>query len=357
MNGHLEFMLPDGAWDNSFGTRQNKWTYWGSRTTDGCQPAFALMAARNPAFGTAAALSTELLERCTVNGLLAGGLHYESHGVKPCIHHTFSHAKNLAFVLDNTEATKSVNKEIPVPRCVNDGVKYFPELDVWLGARGPWKSTVSTYDQIWKKPYSVPGTGGALNVLWHDKVGPLFTASMAEYLMVEPNNQQPQPGIDFCITPRVERFEDNVWYTNIHDLKAKVDVSDSNGVIDFKINAALTNRDKEVTANHAAFQLNYVLETYKITIRAKREHTKENRDTLVLPIISKTGEKVLQISEKVLKIYKKEGVVKVTSNVVVKIKGMEKERIFNQVPGMEVLPLLLVFPKDVTEVNCIISVS
>lgn len=23
----LDFMLPDGAWDNSFGTRNNKWTY------------------------------------------------------------------------------------------------------------------------------------------------------------------------------------------------------------------------------------------------------------------------------------------------------------------------------------------
>ena len=26
----------DGGWDNSFGTRNNKWTYWGNRTSDGC---------------------------------------------------------------------------------------------------------------------------------------------------------------------------------------------------------------------------------------------------------------------------------------------------------------------------------
>ena len=26
----LAFMLPDGAWDNSFGSRNNKWTYYGS---------------------------------------------------------------------------------------------------------------------------------------------------------------------------------------------------------------------------------------------------------------------------------------------------------------------------------------
>lgn len=35
MNTHLEFMLPDGAWDNSWGTRSFKWTYWGGRTSDG----------------------------------------------------------------------------------------------------------------------------------------------------------------------------------------------------------------------------------------------------------------------------------------------------------------------------------
>ena len=30
MATHLEFMLPDGAWDNSWGTRSFKWTYWGA---------------------------------------------------------------------------------------------------------------------------------------------------------------------------------------------------------------------------------------------------------------------------------------------------------------------------------------
>jgi len=352
MNGHLEFMLPDGAWDNSFGTRQNKWTYWGSRTTDGCQPAFALMADRNPAFGTAAIRSTELLERCTVDGLLAGGLHYESHGVKPCIHHTFSHAKNLAFVLDNLEATKSVNNETPVPRSTNDGVKYFPELDVWLGAREPWKSTVSSYDQIWKRKYSVPGTGGALSVLWHEKVGPLFTASMAEYIMVEANNQQPQPGIDFCLTPRVERFVEDVWYTNIHDLKAKVDFNDENGIIDFSIAAALTNREKETLKSGGNFKLNYQFDTDKTIIKAERESIEANGDTLVLPVISPTGEKVVQVSEHKIEIHKPEGILIIEANAPLTIKNSEKERIFNQVPGMEVVPIIIEFPKGVKNINC-----
>lgn len=356
MNKHLEFMLPDGAWDNSWGTRQNKWTYWGSRTTDGCQPAFALMATRNPVFGTAAILSNELLEQCTVNGLLAGGLHYQTHGVKPCIHHTFSHAKNLAFVLDNSEHTKQINKEIPIPRSTNDGVKHFPELDVWLGARGPWKSTISSYDQVWKKPYSVAGTGGALNVLWHEKVGPLFTASMAEYLMVEQNNQQPQPGEDFCLTPRIERFVDEVWYTNIHDLKAKVQYKDENGIIDFSVEVVLTNREKEKLNLTGDFKMNYLFDKGKTIIKVERESLEANGDTLVLPVISPTGEKVVYTIENKIEIHKPKGIVVIEANVPLVIKDSEKERIFNQVPGMEVIPLMVVFPKGTKLIVCSIEV-
>lgn len=356
MNGHLEFMLPDGAWDNSFGTRQNKWTYWGSRTTDGCQPAFSLMANRNPAFGTAAVLSTELLERCTVNGLLAGGLHYKSHGVKPCMHHTFAHAKNLAFVLDNMDKLQNVNKETALPRSTRDGVKHFPELDVWLGARGPWRSTVSSYDQVWKKPNSVAATGGSLAVLWHEKVGPLFTASMVEYIEVEPANQQPQPGEDFCLTPRVERYLNNVQYTNVQDLKAKVAVTDTNGIIDFTIDTVLTNSDKEVVKSGGGFTLNYLFDRDKTTIKALRTDTSENGDTLVLPLISPTGEKVVVSDENKIEIHKPEGIVVVRSNTPIKTKEIKEGRIFNQVPGMEVVPIIISFPKGIKEVVCSITV-
>jgi hypothetical protein len=65
---HLEFMLPDGAWDNSWGTRSYKWTYWGSRTSDGSSPAYSLLAGRHPGFGAAALRNTRLLRACTHDG-------------------------------------------------------------------------------------------------------------------------------------------------------------------------------------------------------------------------------------------------------------------------------------------------
>ncbi|MBS1601840.1 MAG: hypothetical protein JST42_04175, partial [Bacteroidetes bacterium] len=99
---HMEFMLPDGGWDNSWGTRNYKWTWWGSRTSDGCQPAFALLAGRDPRFYRVALKNTELLQRCTIDGLLYGGPHYASHHIPPSVHHTFCHIKALTTILDHS---------------------------------------------------------------------------------------------------------------------------------------------------------------------------------------------------------------------------------------------------------------
>ena len=41
---HAEFLLPDGGLDDSFGSRSAKWTYYGSRTSDGILPMLSAMA-------------------------------------------------------------------------------------------------------------------------------------------------------------------------------------------------------------------------------------------------------------------------------------------------------------------------
>ncbi|MFC1764936.1 hypothetical protein ACFL6U_23055 [Planctomycetota bacterium] len=129
LKSHLEFMLPDGAWDNSWGTRNFKWTYWGSRTSDGCQPAYELMSDRDPTFTKAAYLNTRLLEACTHGGLLYGGTHYLSHGVKPCLHHTFCHAKALATLLNAGVKGGRITTNTKLPREKQYGIRAFPECE------------------------------------------------------------------------------------------------------------------------------------------------------------------------------------------------------------------------------------
>jgi hypothetical protein len=364
LNGHLEFMLADGAWDNSWGTRQFKWSYWGSRTTDGCQPAFAMMADRNPAFMTAAFKSTELLARCTAGGLLHGGPHLVSHGIKPCIHHTFAHAKALAFIQDKKTSLPKIAPSTPLPREVADGVKSFPEIAVWLAARGPWRATVSAYDSIYRTKtepdYIQQATGGSLALVHHQKVGTIFAASMPRYLRVEPRNQQPNPGEDFALTPRVETKKGGRWFTNLYDLKAGVNYHDEAGKIRFDIKTTLQDQDRKLIEDDVArFDLQYIFEATKTTIIVQTSDGAISKAgaALVLPVISPTGEEVRQISDNIIEIAKPGGTVVIESTAALAIRKTTKGRAFNMVPGCEAVPIIVRLPNaDGMRATCTVSV-
>ncbi len=358
LNSHLEFMLPDGAWDNSWGTRQYKWSYWGSRTCDGSQPAFAMMAHINSAFGTAAIKNTELLQRCTAEGLIHGGPHYVSHGIPPCVHHTFTHAKPLTALLDHWEELPEVNTNTLLPRVTAEGIKKFKDLDVSLFARGDWRGTISAYDAIYKDGDYRQATGGALSVLYHNKVGLLCTASMAIYKMVEAYNQQPNPGDDFALTPRIETFKNDVWFSNIFDRGATIHSEEND--IDLQLIAKTELKDKSnetVTDTASDFELLYQCSKDSIQIIAKTDQTIKEPTAFVLPIVSPTGEKVTQSNPNEITIQKPEGLVIITASVPLTIKDTPKERIFNMVPGVEVVPLIAHFKDKSQELEIRIKVS
>ncbi len=360
LDSHLAFMLPDGAWDNSWGTRQYKWSYWGSRTCDGSQPAFAMMAKYNGAYATAAIKNTELLKRCTADGLLHGGPHFVSHGVKPCVHHTFAHAKPLAALLDHWEQLPQQNTATPLPREAADGITHYKDLDVSLFARGDWRGTVSAYDAEYYAPKHDyrQATGGSLAMLYHNKVGTLLTASMAVYKLVEKNNQQVLDGEDIALTPRVETYKDGVWYTNLFDLTSTFTSIDDQGEIGIFADAKLKSEARDVVSDTAAyFKLSYVCSKEKMQISASTFQEIKEKTALVLPMVSKTGEKVTQLSPNEMTIQKPNGLVKIKANVPLSIKAMPLSRTFNQVPGVEAIPVEAFIPAGEKEVLVTITVA
>lgn len=349
----LEFMIPDGGIDNSFGNRMYKWCYWGSRTSDGMQPAFGMMANHHPAFGTAAFKNTELLKQCTHNGLLHGGLHYMSHGIKPCVHHTFAHAKPLAVMLDHWNDLPEIDQSAPLPRTIADGVKYYKELDVSLFARGHWRGTISAYDAEYNpKTDCRQATGASLSLLYHNKIGLVCTASLAVYKLKEVNNQQPAPGEDIALTPRIETYKDNIWYTNLFDLAATYQSSDNNGCIQYIADAQLKNEAREVVAGTASeFIINYHCSKEKMEITAGTQQIINRPTAFVLPVVSPAHETVRQLSDKEITIAKPEGMLKISSNVALRIKDMPGSRTFNMVPGVEAIPLIADFNDGVEYVK------
>ena len=359
LNSHLEFMLPDGAWDNSWGNRMYKWSYWGSRTCDGSQPAYGMMAHINPAFGTAAVKNTELLQRCTADGLIHGGPGFVEAGIPPCVHHTFTHAKPLAALLDHWDHLPEINSNASLPRATVDGVKHFKDLDVYLFARGDWRGTVSAYDAEYHYQYDFrQASGGALGVLFHNRVGLLCAASMAEYHMVEKNNQQPQPGKDICLTPRIETFKDKVWYTNLYDLPATVTSKDENGNIELLANVKLKDVDRNVIENTASeFFISYICSADIMKIKVNSKQVVSEPTAFVLPIVSPNKEVFNQVSDTEISIQKPEGLVTVKANAPIRIKEMEGSRTFNMVPGVEALPLEVFFEEGIKELLISIVVT
>jgi hypothetical protein len=215
---HQPFLIPDGGWNNSWGTRNAKWSYWGSRTSDGCQLAYGLLGDIDPVFGEIAYRNFKLMETCTQNGLLLGGPMYAGEGEPACVHHTFCHAKGLALMLAKGYAPCG---GLVLPLDTEAACRSYENGNLVLVAMNEWKASVSTTDY----PYC-PGSnssGGCLTFLWHKSVGPILVATMPHYSLHEPANMQiPKRYPIDCQSFRIVKdFNENEQEcSNINDVRA-----------------------------------------------------------------------------------------------------------------------------------------
>jgi hypothetical protein len=349
MKTHMEFMLPDGAWDNNFGSRNYKWSWWGSRTSDGCAPGFVLMSKADPAFREVARRNLELMAACTHDGLLYGGPDYSAHGDLPCIHHTFTHAKALATVLDR--GTFSADAERPaLPRDEAYEVKTFPSIGTKLASIGPWRATVTEYD--WEYSEHVqPGqgnlggghvSGGALSILYHQTIGPILTASMTEYLMVEiANQQQFRQGPHMALTPCIELTAGGA-YTNLNDFKAVLTASKAGGEIVFDAQGLLLNQSHQPAhGGEMRYHMIYRLSEQGMDIiaSASGEIPASAPLKLIVPVIARAGERAEQVDARTVRIVKAKGTITASTDAAGGFDSGFETRTFNLVPGFEAVPL------------------
>ncbi len=282
---HLPFLLPDGAIDDSFGSRAHKWSYWGSRTSDGVLPLLAALARRGDA--TAAARIPAVLglyRRCTTReGLLAGGPHYEAAGEPPCLHHSLSHLGSLAVFLDGPRSQGAGLRCDPDPE--SDGLVQFRSCGAHVAEIGPWRATFSENDLRFHDRGDESVGGGCLSLLWHRALGPLCAATMARYATPEPNNMQrsrTDPATR-CLTPRVETPDGAFLSVCAHD--ARVSVREEGGAAVAEAGGVLRDLDG---APGPAFSLRHRLAPDGLGIRARCEAPAR----LVLPVAALPDEAV-----------------------------------------------------------------
>ena len=352
---HLEFMLPDGAWDNSWGTRNYKWSWWGSRTSDGCHPAFVLLAQYEPRFREAAYRNLELMAACTHNGLLYGGPDYFTHGDQPCIHHSFTHAKSLATVLDSGNETLVPSPRLTLPRDEPYGLKSYPEIGTHLAAIGDWRATVTEYD--WEYVEQVQSgngngggghvSGGTLSLLYHRTLGPLCVASMTQYQIIEISNQQVHlDSPHMALTPRIESSGAKT-YTSTSDFTAALTVASSPSLISFTaLGRLLTAAHQPMPEGAMHYRLDYNLTPGRVEIAATTEASTQTQPlAFILPVIARQDDAVERVDAQTIRITKPSGALVVSTDNPAGFEPVPKERTFNLVPGFECVPLTVsMFP-------------
>ena len=339
---HRQFMLPDGGWDNGWGTRSYKWTYWGSRTSDGCQAAYALLADRHPDFAAVAFRNTRLMRECTPDRLLCGGPHYAAHRIPPCVHHTFTHAKSLALLLDRIPDLDRLNFTAAAPPENPPAVKVFPEMDIRVGTNGPWRATISGYDWAYK-PGIFQATGGSPALLHHRQCGPVCVASLANYLPVEEHNMQSLPvGKNFPLTPRVEMHQAGRWFTNLFDRAAILNHDRRRDTVELSAQCQLLDENENPPAGGPVkFAITYLLTAETLVIRAQVTSGSAEKWSLVLPVIAKATETARLVSARQCEISKPGGVLVLQSNLEPTLPASLTERVFNLVPGFEAFPVTI----------------
>ena len=317
---HLEFIMPDGAIDDSFGTRHNKWTYWGSRTSDGVEEAFPRVAKYDRRFAKAAALNFDLLKRCTVDGALYAGLMQHGANQPACIHHAFAHTKALALMYLYMDEKDFENLEdVTLPREEEYGVKSFQNGYLKLISVGDMRATVSAVDIIVESDKRC-NMGGNLNLLWHKKYGAICAATMHEFYMVEPTNFQQLRNAEktYCMTPRIICGE----YSSDTDKTVEISSSGDKNKVEITIIG-----NKELN-----FKIDYIFESNKVKIAI----TSEKDAIYMLPIVADNKSEIKALTENE---YLFNNILKVRANNDVKPTTDLNKRFFNQVGGFEYLPL------------------
>ncbi|MGR9117338.1 MAG: hypothetical protein ACU85E_16405 [Gammaproteobacteria bacterium] len=373
---HAEFLLPDGGWDNSWGTRNFKWTWWGSRTSDGCQPAYALLADRDPLFLEVAYRNTRLLQECTYNGILYGGPHVQRHGSQASIHHTFCHAKALAVILDyGVPEIALLPQELPCEKSY--GVHSYPDISTWIISHRPWRATVTSYDFPYKDLTSGHASGGALSLLWHHKVGPLIAASMSIFHRVEKPDMQDENGPDFdTLTPRVEMIVppsiinqvkkwinreniEPIRYMNILDMDANVDIETQSDTISVVTRSSLVNERQQSPAfGNVTCRISYLFTKDNLQIEVNADSVPEDLSiSYIIPIISNREELWMNNSEGEVTIRKQDALVRISADRAITLPNSVNHRIFSFIPGFEMVPIRVLLSNDKPKVKLKIAVS
>lgn len=332
---HLMFMLEDGGIDNSFGSRNYKWTYWGSRTSDGCLLAYLTASQEEPELAAGAWKNLKMLRACTKDGFLYTGPHMWEKGELPCVHHSFSHAKVLASILE--QGMESRLCEGKLPRTRMKAPVYWEELDTFLIPGDGWTATVTGYDWKYLNLKGGHASGGTLSLLHDQDAGLILAAGMSRYSLKEPANMQlPRFSGHECITPRLEILSEGIGYSNMYDDSCRMKGENTEAGYRIQVKGRMADFDQNELEN-GDYEIEYLFYPRRLCVHAR---VKKN-GTFVLPVVSQKKEAVTQDDRNVWIEKEKKTIQIAAKKGVIELPYGNNTRIYNLVPGAEALKITI----------------
>jgi hypothetical protein len=217
---------------------------------------------------------------------------------------------------------------------------------------GPWRATVTEND--WEYVEDVqsgsagdPGgghaSGGALSLLYHRELGPVFVASMTKYALIEMSNQQQnRGGPQMTLTPRIE-CAGKETYTSLDDLKAEVITTKPGGEVAFDVKGLMqTTGHKGISDEGVLYHVTYRLNREGVELVAGVNSAGPAPMQWILPVIARADETIEQPDAQTIRITKAKGTLTLTTDAPQGFEKVPQERTFNLVPGFEAIPLVVV---------------
>ncbi len=263
---HLPFIYPDGMLDASSGIRSNKWTLYGSGTSDGIHPLCALLSGYDSRFLTASMRNLGFLEGCFSHfGPLATGPGYDAvMSTPPCIYPSFTKAKSIAMAL------AWLPEEIDTPGSLptdSDYDVFYQTLRTAIVRRGPYCTTICASNYKARagagSKYMHRPAGGALGALWIEGYGLLTASSQTEYHRWEPMSFPVLSDVK-PLTPRLESADGSIVYTNLYEFDSSISYESSEDV-----RCCVTGelKDRDQLRSGASYRLSYTVSDRDITKR------------------------------------------------------------------------------------------
>jgi hypothetical protein len=270
------------------------------------------------------------MKEMTYDGLLSGGKMYKEAEMLPCSHHSFVHAKALAYVVNNPfESCERVS----IPQDDAVGFKELKSSGVTLASFGSFRASISAVSLA--APRNCTISGGSISCLYNKKCGVLLTSTGKDFVLAEPTNMQvPFQYNNICQTIRIE---DN-GFASMLCLDAQAEYSDNV----YSVKGKLSKADG---ATSSEYELRYEFFEDSVRIIAN------GSGTLFLPIVC-GYDKEVQLSDKTVSFDN----VSVSSNKKIRfMSGYHRDRIFHTTGGFAALPLSIDFDGEPIEVNITVS--